>query len=161
MVKKNIYFLHPLGEKFIIGTPGNSYEFLYTNEIIGEIFKLQTRKDKIYLYSDYLKNTTDDIMQYDDFDSYLYNIHNDNILHKVLKGDGEYAGELSSSYMIGTNYITMAIDDNSHGRKRLLNILKSNTIFMSFIMNWENKKVVSLDKMCLCLGYINGRILFL
>ena len=139
MVKKNIYFLHPLGEEFITGTPGNSYKFSYTNEIIGEIFKLQTRKDKIYLYSDYLKHTTDDVMPFDDFDSYLYDIHDDDILRKVLKGDGEYAGELS--YMIGTNYITMTINDDYPGGKRLLNILKRNTVFASFIMKWKNKKV--------------------
>lgn len=161
MVKKNIYFLRPLGEEFITGTPGNSYKFSYTNEIIGEIFKLQTRKDKIYLYSDYLKHTTDDVMPFDDFDSYLYDIHDDDILRKVLKGDGEYAGELSSSYMIGTNYINIAIDENSIGGMRLLNILKRNTVFATFVMNWENRKVVNLNKMCLCLGCINGRILFL
>lgn len=160
MIKKNIYFLHPLGEKFIIGTSKNSYEFLYTNDIIGKIFKLQDRKDKIYLYSNYLRYLADDTMLYDDLDSYLYDVYNDDILHRVLKGDGEYIGE-SCSYIIGTNYINIAIDENSIGGMRLLNILKRNTVFATFVMNWENRKVVNLNKICLCLGSINGHILFL
>lgn len=55
-------------------------------------------------------------MQFDDFDSYLYDICSDDILHRVLKDDGEYVGELTS-YIVGTNYITMAIDEDSPGEK--------------------------------------------
>lgn len=49
MIKKNIYFLHPLGEEFIIGTPENSYEFSYTNEILGKYLNFKKEKKK-YIY---------------------------------------------------------------------------------------------------------------
>lgn len=155
MVKKNIYFLHPLGEEFTMGYSGNEINFKYTNEIMGKIFKLQERKDKICLYGDYTSDMSDEEME-----DYLADIYDDKILHNVLKGDGLEACELTS-YMIGTNYITVAIDEKSTHGKLLLDIMKTNSVFVTFIMHWENKQVVGLRNIALCIGYMNRYILFI
>ena len=155
MVKKNIYFLHPLQEEFTIGYTGNEINLKYTNEIMGKIFKLQERKDKICLYSDYASDMSDEEME-----EYLADIYDDKILHNILKGDGLEACELTS-YMIGTNYITVAIDEKSTHGKLLLDIMKTNSVFVTFIMHWENKQVVGLRNIALCIGYMNRYILFI
>lgn len=155
MVKKNIYFLHPLGEEFTIGYPGNEINFEYTNEVMSKIFKLPERKDKICLYGDYTSDMSDEEME-----EYLADIYNDKILHNVLKGDGLEACELAS-YMIGTNYITVAIDEKSTHGKLLLDIMKTNSVFVTFIMHWETSKFVGLRNIVLCIGSMNGYILFI
>lgn len=155
MVKKNIYFLHPLGEEFTMGYSGNEINFKYTNEIMSKLFKLPERKDKICLYGDYTSDMSDEEME-----EYLADICDDKILHNVLEGDGLEACELTS-YMIGTNYITVAIDEKSTHGKLLLDIMKTNSVFVTFVMHWDGKQVVGLRNIALCIGSMNGYVLFI
>lgn len=154
IIRVEIPLLHAIGEPFYMGLPENPFEYELTRDFLTE--NLPSSGTKIMIHSNYHKN-----MSIGEMEEYITNIQNDIILNKVLKESGEEVARFYKLTSSERGSININIDMNTSSGVKLLGIINDNNVYATFIFNFDKGQVVGIRTLKLCLGRLNGRILFI
>ena len=154
IIRVEIPLLHAIGEPFYMGSPENPLEYELTRDFLTE--NLPSSGTKIMIHSNYHKNMGNDEMR-----QYITDIQNDIILNKVYKEAGEEVARFYKLTSSERGSININIDMSTSSGAKLLGIINDNNVYATFIFNFDKGQVVGIRIMTLCLGRLNGRILFI
>ena len=147
-----IPLLHNVGEQIKMGSPDRPFYYILERSFLLKHFPYG---DPIYLYSVYSGN-----MDIDDTTMYLETIYNDAVLKEIYRNHDDMT-EVGTLFAYGDNYIKLNISQDNPQSFRLLNILDKNKVFATFIYKYDKGEIIGIDKVALCLGIMNGYILFI
>lgn len=147
-----IPLLYNIGEQIKMGTPDRPFYYTLERSFLIKHFPFD---DPVYLYSVYSGN-----MNTDDINMYLETIYSDAVLKEIFRNhDG--MTEVGTLFAYGNDYIKLNILPDNPQSLRLLNILDKNKVFATFIYKYDKGEIIGIDKVALCLGIMNGYILFI
>ena len=147
-----ISLLHNVGEQIKMGTSHNPFYYTLERSFLLKHFPYG---DPVYLYSVYSGN-----MDIDDTTMYLETIYSDAVLKEIYKNHDNMV-ETGTLFAYGDNYIKLNISPDNKQSQRLLHILDKNKVFATFIYKYDKGEIIGIDKVALCLGIMNGYILFI
>lgn len=147
-----IPLLHSIGETFLMGTEDNPIEYKITRDFLEK--HLPPKLYPIVMNTDYHGQ-----MECEEVKTYMEDIHNDTILRKIYREPGDVVGYFHK--LTDSGDIDIAINSGTLSGTRLLDILKYNKVYVTFIFLFDEGKVIKIKDMKLCLGKLNGKILFI
>ena len=137
-----IPLLHSIEETFLMGTEDKPIEYKMTRGFLEK--HLPPKLYPIVMNTDYHGQ-----MEWEEVKTYMEDIHNDTILRKIYREQGDVVGCFHK--LTDSGNIDIAIN----------NILKYNKVYVTFIFLFDGEKVIKIKDMKLCLGKLNERILFI
>lgn len=149
-----IPLLHNIGEQIKMGNPDRPFRYTLERSFLAKHFPYG---DPVYLYSVYSGN-----MDIEDITMYLETIYSDAVLKEIYRNNNDDMIKVGTLFAFGDDYIKLNIspDDNPQSL-RLSSILDKNRVFATFIYKYDNGEIIGIDKVALCLGIMNGYILFI
>lgn len=147
-----IPLLHSIEETFLMGTEDNPIEYKMTRGFLEK--HLPPKLYPIVMNTDYHGQ-----MEWEEVKTYMEDIHNDTILQKIYREQGDVVGCFHK--LTDSGNIDIAINTGTLSGTRLLDILKYNKVYVTFIFLFDGEKVIKIKDMKLCLGKLNERILFI
>lgn len=147
-----IPLLHSIGETFLMGTEDNPIEYTMTRKFLEK--HLPSKLYPIAMNTDYHGQ-----MECEEVKTYMEDIHNDTILRKIYFEPGDVVGTFHK--LTDSGNIDIMINDEDGSGERLIDILKYNKVYITFIFIFDNGQLIKIKDMKLCLGKLNGKILFI
>lgn len=147
-----IPLLHNVGEQIKMGSPDRPFYYILERSFLLKHFPYG---DPVYLYSVYSGN-----MDINDTTMYLETIYSDAVLKEIYRNHDDMV-ETGTLFAPGADYIKLIISPDNKQSQRLLHILDKNKVFATFIYKYNKGEIIGIDKVALCLGIMNGYILFI